>query len=48
MKNDMKVKDLGNENDTVVSPLYLLCLISKPADVKLKVYRSATCSEEPE
>lgn len=45
MKSDTKVRDLGNENDTPVSLVYLFPLIRKPADVKSKVYKSATCSE---
>lgn len=44
----MKVKDLGNENDTAVSLVYLFPLTQKPADVKSKAYKSATSSERPE
>lgn len=47
-KSDIKVKDSGNRRDTALSLVYLFPLIRKPADVKSKVYKSATCSERPE
>ena len=39
-KSDMKVKDLGNENDTAVSLVYLFPLLRNPADVKSELYKS--------
>lgn len=44
-KSDMKVKDLGNENDTAVSLVYLFSFIQNPANVKSK---SVKCSEKPQ
>lgn len=41
-----KLKDLGNENDSTVSLVDLFPLIRKPADVKSKVCKPATCSED--